>query len=100
MRRLMRIGRAVAAAWRARREWRQARRDFRRLCADGYAPQVEFRVWLCDEGEWSDGRRFGLTGLSTVVPVTRSGRRYILDVLRDIERTCIRTVVEDRRSRR
>ncbi|MEV0831468.1 MULTISPECIES: hypothetical protein [Streptosporangiaceae] len=88
--------RRIRALVRNRLDWRQARRDYRALCDDGRAAHLEFRVAIHSEDyEWTGLN--GLTSLKTVVPLTPRGKRYMAGVVRDIEKTCIRAVLDARR---
>jgi len=88
--------RRIRALVRNRLEWRRARRDYRALCDDGRAAHLEFRVAIhADDDEWTGLN--GLTSLKTVVPLTPRGKRYMAAVIRDIERTCIRAVLDANR---
>ncbi|MET8334405.1 hypothetical protein [Streptosporangium canum] len=75
------------------RAWRQAKRDYRALCQEGRAAHLEFSVAIhADDYEWTGLK--GITGLKTVVPITPQGKRYMARVISDIEKTCIRAVLD------
>ncbi|TMR14078.1 hypothetical protein ETD86_29470 [Nonomuraea turkmeniaca] len=77
------------------RERRQAQRDYRALCAQGRAPIVQVRIRIDpDDDEWTS--LDGITGVSTVVPLTPAGKRRVRRILADIERTCVRAVLAAR----
>lgn len=95
---LLRRARAVT---RDVREWRRATRDYRALCREGRAAHVQFSVRLHpDDDEWTGLEKNGVTGLKTVIPLTKAGRREALDTLTDIERTCIAAVLKANRDAR
>ncbi|MCK2219730.1 hypothetical protein MF672_038935 [Actinomadura sp. ATCC 31491] len=75
------------------REWRQARRDYRALGAEGRAAhiRVDIRIHPGDD-EWTG--LDGVTGIKTTIPLTPAGKRYVKYVLADIERTCVRAVLK------
>ncbi|MEU8040922.1 hypothetical protein [Streptosporangium sp. NPDC049078] len=75
------------------RAWRQARRDYQALCDEGRAPRLEFSVGIHpDDYEWTGIN--GVTALKTTVPLTPRGKQYMAGVIHDIERTCIRAVLD------
>ncbi|GIH95383.1 hypothetical protein ACFFMN_23910 [Planobispora siamensis] len=91
---MIRCLRALRRFVAAVRAWRQATRDYRALCDAGRAPTLQFSVQIHPESyEWTGLN--GITGLKTTVPLTRDGKRYMAGVIRDIERTCIRAVLDD-----
>lgn len=85
--------RSLRVAVRQAHAWRQARRDYQVLCDEGRAATLRFSVEIHPEDyEWTGLN--GMTGLKTTVPLTPRGKRYMAGVVADIERTCIRAVLE------
>ncbi|GAA0853328.1 hypothetical protein ACFQVD_26710 [Streptosporangium amethystogenes subsp. fukuiense] len=85
--------RPIRALVRNRLDWRRARRDYRALCQEGRPAHLVFSVAIHpDDDEWSGLN--GITGLKATVPLTPRGKRYMAGVIRDIEKTCIRAVLD------
>jgi hypothetical protein len=81
------------------REWRQAKRDYRALCAENRAAHIEVSIQIHpDDYEWTGLN--GLTGLKTTIPLTPAGKRYVRHILDDIEATCVRAVRDANRKGR
>lgn len=85
--------RRLAAGIRAERA---ARRTYQALCDQGRAPLVSIEIRLItDRGDDWDGGVPGIHGVSTTVPLTRDGERYIAGIPRTIRRSCIRQIRAD-----
>jgi hypothetical protein len=81
------------------REWRQAKRDYRALCDQGRAAQLQIDIRIHpDDYEWTG--LDGITGIKTTIPLTRAGKRYVRRVINDIEASCVRAVRETTRQAR
>ncbi|MEU4410704.1 hypothetical protein AB0F88_39890 [Streptosporangium sp. NPDC023963] len=88
--------RRIRTLVRDRLEWRRARRDYRALCDDGRAATLQFSVGIHPEDyEWTGID--GITALKTTVPLTPRGKRFMASVIGDIERSCIRAVLDANR---
>lgn len=78
------------------REWQQAKRDYRALCAEGRAAHIRVEIRIHpDDDEWTG--LDGITGIKTTIPLTPAGKRYVHGILRKIEETCIRAVLKANR---
>jgi hypothetical protein len=91
----MRIWSAIREAARARREWKQAVKAYREMCAHGAPPILHVEIRLIDDryDDWHGMNARGIHGMKTTIPLTRNGERYVRGMVRELRQTCIRQVL-------